>query len=207
MKFLVEDPRPKSFLDDSNGSTIILSHFLWAVGQPLERDMKGILCSLALQLLSEEPDLSRGAFEKFAHISQKRYHGDWANNGLFDVCLHLFSACERHICVFLDGLDEIDTRDDQKVLTRLLDTLCALPRLQLCISSRPEPALVRYFGSCPQLRVQDLTRRDIEVYAKETLQELCLDDAKTIDRLVSTICSKAAGVFLWVALALESIQT
>lgn len=120
---------------------------------------------------------------------------------------YIFSACEQRICIFLDGLDEVDARDDQMVLTSLLDKLCALLQLQLCVSSRPEPALQRYFGSCLQLRVQDLTRLDIENYAKDTLQKLYCDDAETINRLVSTICFKANGVFLWVALALKSVQT
>jgi hypothetical protein len=31
-------------------------------------------------------------------------------------------------------------------------------------------------------------------------------DAETISRLVSIICYKADGVFLWVALALKSVQ-
>lgn len=65
----------------------------------------------------------------------------------------------------------------------------------------------RRFRSYPQLRVQDLTRLDIEKYAHDTLHRLRVDDAETINRLVSTICSKADGVFLWVALALKSVQT
>ncbi|OKL57442.1 hypothetical protein UA08_07168 [Talaromyces atroroseus] len=174
MKFLVDNPRTQFILDgDANRTTIILSHFLWTAGQPLERNMQGLLCSLIHQLLDTKTELCR-------------------------------VVLENHVCIFLDGVDEMD---DHMALFSLLEQLLSLPRLQVCVSSRPEPALQRHLQSYPQFRVQDLTRPDIEKYARDTLQRLYVDDAETISRLVSTICSKADGVFLWVALALRSIQT
>lgn len=120
---------------------------------------------------------------------------------------YIFSACTQYICVFLDGLDETGTQGDQTGLTSLLDKLCAIPQLHVCVSSRPEPVFHKYFSSCPQLRVQDLTQFDIKKYAIDTLQGLNFDDKEGLGRLVYKICLKADGVFLWVALALKSIQT
>jgi hypothetical protein len=204
MKFLVDNPRTQSILDDANGTTIVLSHFLWAAGQSLERNMQGLLCSLIHQLLARKPDLCRVVLEKVPASMQKRFPGDWSTNELRALSVDVIPACKQHVCIFLDGLDEMD---DYMALVGLLDQLCALPRLQVCVSSRPEPALQRRFHSYPQLRVQDLTRLDIEKYAHDTLHRLHVDDAETINHLVSTICSKADGVFLWVALALKSVQT
>jgi hypothetical protein len=204
MKFLVDNPRTQSILDDANGTTIVLSHFLWAAGQSLERNMQGLLCSLNHQLLATKPDLCRVVLEKVPTSRQKRFYSDWSTNELCALLFDVISACGQHICIFLDGVDEMD---DYMALLGLLDQLCALPRLQVCVSSRPEPALQRRFQSYPQFRVQDLTRLDIEKYAHDTLQRLYVEDAETINRLVSTICSKADGVFLWVALALKSVQT
>ncbi|KAF4177918.1 hypothetical protein CNMCM8927_008970 [Aspergillus lentulus] len=204
MKFLVDNPRTQSILNDANGTTIVLSHFLWFAGKPLERNMKGLLCSLIYQLLDTKPDICRVVLEKVPTSRRKRFPGDWSTNELFAVFVDVVPACGQHFCIFLDGVDEMD---DYMALFGLLDQLCSLPRLQVCVSSRPEPALQRRFHSYPQFRVQDLTRLDIEKYAHDTLQRLYVEDAETISRLVSTICSKADGVFLWVALALRSIQT
>lgn len=166
--------------------------------------MQGLLCSLIHQLLATKPDLCRVVLEKVPASRQKRFPGDWSTNELRALVVGVIPACGQHICIFLDVLDEMD---DYMDLVGLLDQLCALPRLQVCVSSRPEPALQRHFHSYPQLRVQDLTRLDIEKYAHDTLHRLHVDDAETVNRLVSTICSKADGVFLWVALALKSVRT
>ncbi|QKX56752.1 uncharacterized protein TRUGW13939_03859 [Talaromyces rugulosus] len=204
MKFLVNNPRTQSILDDAHGTTIVLSHFLWAAGQSLERNMQGLLCSLTHQLLATKPDLCRVVLEKVPASRQKRFPGDWSTNELRALSVDVIPACGQHVCIFLDGLDETD---DYMALVDFLGHLCALPRLQVCVSSRPEPTLQRRFHSCPQLRVQDLTRLDIEKYAHDTLRRLPFDDPETTNRLVSIILSKADGVFLWVALALKSVQT
>jgi hypothetical protein len=202
MKFLVDDPRTQSILNDANGTTIILSHFLWATGQSLERNMQGLLCSLIHQLVATKPDLCRVISKKVPASRQKKFPGDWSIKELRTLFLEVIPACEQHVCIFLDGLDEMD---DYMALVELLDDLCNLPRLQVCFSSRQEPDLQRRFYNYPQLRVQELTRLDIEKYAHDTLHRSHVD-AETISRLVSIICSKADGVFLWVALALKSVQ-
>ncbi|KAI7972609.1 hypothetical protein EIK77_009072 [Talaromyces pinophilus] len=202
MKFLVDDPRTQSILNDANGTTIILSHFLWATGQSLERNMQGLLCSLIHQLVATKPDLCRVISKKVPASRQKKFPGDWSIKELRTLFLEVVPACEQHVCIFLDGLDEMD---DYMALVELLDDLCNLPRLQVCFSSRQEPDLQRRFYNYPQLRVQELTRLDIEKYAHDTLHRSHVD-AETISRLVSIICSKADGVFLWVALALKSVQ-
>ncbi|OOQ84423.1 hypothetical protein PEBR_30443 [Penicillium brasilianum] len=205
MKFLVKHPHTKSILD-VNGNTIVLSYFLWAAGHPLERNMQGALCSLIYQLLSKKPELSDKILERFPDKGQNRFPGDWSNEELLAVTICIFSAYAKHICIFLDGLDEPGTQDSQMGLTILLDKLCALPNVQVCASSRPEPVFQRYFSSCPQLRVQDLTQFDIAKYAIDTLKGLKIDDTERLSLLASNICRKADGVFLWVALALKSIK-
>lgn len=207
MKFLIEDARTKTALDTSNPDTIILSHFLWAVGQPLEKNIKGILCSLLYQLLLRGSTFSKKILERFPSTRHKRSPSDWPKEELMNVIIDTFTVHSRHFCIFLDGLDEIDPRDGQTALIGLIDDLCTNPQLRMCLSSRPEPALQRRFGSCPMLRVQDLTRNDIYRYAEETLAEVRLAEENLRQELVRTVCEKAHGVFLWAALALRSIQT
>lgn len=154
------------------------------------------------QLLATKPDLYRVISKKVPASRKKKFPGDWSTKELRALFIDVVPACEQHVCIFLDGLDEMD---DYMALVDLLDHLCTLPRLQVCFSSRPEPDLQRRFHSYLQLRVQELTRLDIEKYAHDTLHRSHVD-AETISRLVSIICSKADGVFLWVALALKSVQ-
>ncbi|KAJ6032484.1 hypothetical protein N7540_003216 [Penicillium herquei] len=207
MKLLIDHPFTQSTLDDSNGGTLILSHFFWAGGQTLERNLQGTLLSLIYQLLSKSPDLCDLILERFPRAKQKDFPIDWSNEELRDIFLRVSPSFGKHICLFLDGIDEIDANEKEQLFSTILKDLSSIPRLQICVSGRPEPEVQMHFGSCPQLHVQDLTRLDIEKYARDNLKELHVKDAKTIERLITRICEKASGVFLWVALALKSIRT
>ncbi|KUL89911.1 hypothetical protein ZTR_02832 [Talaromyces verruculosus] len=107
MKLLVDDPRTQSILNDANGTTIILSHFLWAAGQSLERNMQGLLYSLIHQLLATKPDLCRVILKKVPASRQKKFPSDWSTKELRALFLDVVPACEQHVCIFLDGLDEM----------------------------------------------------------------------------------------------------
>lgn len=88
--------------------------------------MQGLLCSLIHQLLVNKPDLCRVVLEKIPASRQKRFPGDWSTNELRAVSVGVIAACGQHVCIFLDGLDEMD---DYMALIDLLDELCVLPRL------------------------------------------------------------------------------
>lgn len=113
-----------------------------------------------------------------------------------------------YVCVLVDGLDEYsgDLMESIQLLRSLL-----LPKLKICISSRPWVVFEDAFTECPQLRLQDLNREDIKIYVNDTL---CENDSMRIlyknqpleaPKLVDEIVVRANGVFPWVTLVTKSL--
>jgi hypothetical protein len=109
------------------------------------------------------------------------------------------------LCLFINGLDELD--EEEEYLLKLMNNLSKKPCLKICLSSRPSQSFMNAFEQCPQLKLQDLTRRDIEVYVADRfhkdsrMNQLLQEDSWRGQRLIKDVIDKAAGVFLWVELA------
>ncbi|KAI4681631.1 hypothetical protein J4E81_009797 [Alternaria sp. BMP 2799] len=110
----------------------------------------------------------------------------------------------------VDGLDEY-YGDSWDVIETMRD-LSAAPNVKLCLSSRPWNCFQRSFGQENPyvLRIDDFTRPDIELFARETLLRSyrgCVDfGSKIFDELIKDIGERAQGVFLWVRLVVRSLR-
>jgi hypothetical protein len=113
------------------------------------------------------------------------------------------------LCLFIDGLDECDEPGED--VAKLFGTASASPYVKVCASSRPEIAYEDAFCSRPGLRLQDLTKADIENYVNdrlvkhEKMQELMVKDTAGTSELVNEIGNSANGVFLWVELVVTDL--
>ncbi|KAK4444594.1 hypothetical protein QBC34DRAFT_498199 [Podospora aff. communis PSN243] len=215
MKFLADDPRTNRLLDSSlpkdlGCRTAIVSHFLWiASGHPMDAMIKGLLCSLVYQLLSEL-DTVRPVLEQYPRTRTKDYDSDWSEKELRDVLQFLLSRSPRPVCFFIDGLDEVHESDGQPRLLDLLRELRSHLHVKMCVSSRPEPILLAHLGNAPMFKMQDLTLEDIQSFATDSLAKAFRDSHLDFDRkkyqdLIFDVCTLAEGVFLWVALAVRSL--
>src|SRR6202044_1469974 len=67
------------------------------------------------------------------------------------------------------------------------------------------------FGSCPQLKLEDLTYNDISAYVREQLygnkrfHKIMQYATVAAESLVASLIRKAAGVFLWVRLVVKQL--
>jgi hypothetical protein len=113
------------------------------------------------------------------------------------------------IFLFIDGVDEF-TGDHTEISQFFRDLSCS-PNFKIILSSRPIRACVETFHCCPNLRLQDLTRKDMQTYLDGTIgthprmRLLLSEDHKEASELIDTILSKASGVFLWVKLVVKSL--
>jgi hypothetical protein len=111
---------------------------------------------------------------------------------------------------FIDGLDEHDGKPDD--IIQLIELLKSSLHVKLCVSSRPLNEFERAFGQGHSKKpyMQDLTRGDIELYVRGTLegglgfQELKQRDYGCLD-LVYDVIEATKGVFLWVFLVVRSL--
>jgi hypothetical protein len=70
--------------------------------------------------------------------------------------------------VFIDGLDEYE--GDHQELGEFFKSISCLPHVKVCVSRRSWVIFQDLFRDTPSLRLQDLTRADIESFAVDRLR-------------------------------------
>ncbi|CVL12386.1 hypothetical protein FPRO06_04791 [Fusarium proliferatum] len=208
MKFIISHKQTMDSLRQWQPEAQILSHFFWKVGSPIQSSFMGFLCSLVYQAFSLDKRHAMSCLQKNPDWSRKTGPGDWDKNDLQSLLHSYAKQPARPFCLFIDGLDEL--MDDQGVgiLIDFLDTLQESPHLvKVCLSSRPEPAIRMRLGKNLDMKMQDLTRNDIEQYARANLKkEVSLaNSSMCIEDLVMDISDKSQGVFLWAVLVTRSV--
>lgn len=205
MKFMVEDSRMQSLLKQVFPArmSIIASHFIWAAGTSVQKSLRGILSSLLFQILSRDNEALNRLASQFLNNPQRMSLNDWSEQQLTEALQTVCSNPRNAVCVFIDGLDEIEPRDTYKILN-VIDDLSALPYTKCIVSSRPEEVFSHYFTrrGARYLSMQDFTESDIRRYAMEELSQ-SIDDSERLREVVKVLCHRAEGVFLWVALAVK----
>ncbi|KAG9508332.1 hypothetical protein J7337_001896 [Fusarium musae] len=114
-----------------------------------------------------------------------------------------------HICFFIDGLDELVGEYADSI--DFISNLARNKQSKVIVSSRPIPSCVAAYRKYPHMRLQELTRRDIQAYV-----EFKVGDHPSMKRhmrryptesasLMSELVDKSCGVWLWIILACRSI--
>ncbi|KAJ9614416.1 hypothetical protein H2200_002552 [Cladophialophora chaetospira] len=125
---------------------------------------------------------------------------------VFSAALPLVDA---PICIFLDGVDELQA--DRRELASWILEVAQNPEVRLCVAGRAYDVFVRAFEGCPSLRLQDLTYNDIRAYvegcllASKGLQSLFSSQQHMVRHLVEEVVWRADGAFLWARLAIQAL--
>jgi hypothetical protein len=190
--------------------------FFWLSGTALQKSLSGLLRSLLYDLLNQDLKL----VEKIAPIRWRAQLlgiekvAPWSNGDMLEALHDLVTATAttHRIFILVDGLDEFDgSFQEQTELVTLLKTLADRPNIKVCVASRPEPIFESAFANCPQFRLENLTRNDIDLYVNEKFaavnefEDLRLLYPEECTALVLDIGDRAQGVFLWVYLVVASL--
>ncbi|KAK3358684.1 hypothetical protein B0T25DRAFT_530909 [Lasiosphaeria hispida] len=214
MKFLVTERQawPLGSASNNRKGPLVLSHFLWAAGTYLQKSIRGILLALVQQFLSAQQQILDAVLDSLPMAFYKDSQSDWFREELERVVFTWFIKSDKPVFIFLDGLDEIGDFDNNMIdtptnLLHLVNKLAAIDNVKLCVSSRLEPEFKRQLDSMPTLRLQDVTRLDMKVYAEANLLRPDLEPNMlgSYNDLIEALCDKADGVFLWLALATRSL--
>lgn len=208
MKRLVSDIRTVKLLEQWHQNPLILSHFFWLNGSLLQRTKKGLLCSLLYQILDARMD-QLTVLVDLETSSRKEHVEDWSEQELKDCLLKCLSGSPDPMVLFLDGLDELDPEEGHDTLIQFIALLKKIPNVKMCISSRSEREFIQAYGQAPKMKLQALTKEDIKIVVSKNLREsfkFTWDDEKRRKKLIDVVVGKSDGVFLWVHLALKSLQ-
>ncbi len=207
------DQTSKSLSVWSGGKEVFAPRFFfWNPGSALERSSEGLLRSLLYQILQKFPSLtpipsdhkpviepaedSEHNFQPIAAWTERRLHATFQS-----VMRLAQEMC--HICIFIDGLDEIS--GDPDALIAMIRNLQSAS-VKVCLSSRPDRAYNDAFKSYPMLRLQDLTEEDIKTYVSDKLNPfLPSESSGGLSKVLGSVTRGAQGVFLWVELVVKSL--
>jgi ankyrin repeat protein len=135
---------------------------------------------------------------------------DLSDERLWELLLLGLSSIEKAYCV-VDALDEMEIDENNGFLARMNSLATFRPDcIKLLMTSRPKQYLQSSLmeASIVHISLQDdLVGKDIANFVSYRLQLAVLDkkDAGFLDSLVSTICTRSQGLFLYARLLLDQI--
>jgi NACHT domain len=192
------------------------SSYLWNAGSVVQKSLSGLLLSIVYQLFQQRADLIESTVSSYRWQSalQGAQMMKWTDTELQEALKSFASkACpEAKLLLLVDGLDEYDGTDEQRMdMISLFKELTAIEGVKACVSSRPWVIYKDAFKSCPQLRLEELTKGDISTYVHDQLlgNELFRAQQRRHPKLLTyisdEIIQKASGVFLWVRLVVREL--
>ena len=216
MKYLASEPRTESILQTwaANEALVVAKFFFWNAGSVMQKSHEGLLRSLLYEVLSQCPQLMQS-------VCPSR----WRNSDLYDTHFEPWTIQEligsfdllsripnlsSKFCFFIDGLDEY--QGDHFGLIETVRRLATSSSIKICLSSRPRDEFTDAFGRDKDRTIilQDLTRRDIQIYVHDAFQQhhhfAKFEKADPRwNKLVEELEDRAEGVFLWVTIVVRSL--
>jgi hypothetical protein len=136
------------------------------------------------------------------------FRDDEIHKAFAELMKHQETYKTHRFCFFIDGLDEYEEtpQADYKAMVELLHTWTkvSLDNVKLCVSSREYNVFLNNFHAEKRIRLQDLTRMDMERYVRALLSDLEGKEEK--EQLVTEILDRSDGIFLWVALVVKDLR-
>ncbi|KAM0348526.1 hypothetical protein ACHAP4_010881 [Fusarium culmorum] len=209
MKFIIENENTARLLNSWITNTRILSYFLWKIGNESQNSIKGLLCCLLHDLLASDSKMLDQALQQFPSLASKDFFDEWSSEEAQKVLFFLLRGPACSTCIFIDGLDEISDKDGFEPLTRLLQSICNIPLVKVCVSSRLETGLIQKLEAlgAEKLCLHDLTNPEMAVFVQKELARFstAVISSSFVEKIIIGLLEKAQGVFLWLFLAKNSV--
>lgn len=137
MKYIASPQRGDSTLWQWQGhkEVTIACHFCWIAGSPMLKTQLALLQTLLYYILRTEP----GIVPNIPQLGWGAAHGDgpWSVRQLQGYLNAAVNASERRLCLFIDGLDEIQPESDHEEVVEFLKQLATFGHVKIIVSSRP----------------------------------------------------------------------
>lgn len=188
---------------------IVIVFFFNARGGSLEKSTLGMYRSLLLQLLEKVPELQSILDTLETTMWSSSGHHGWTVETLKELFEHaIISLRGRHLTCYIDALDECDEKQIRDMISffehlgerAISDNI----RFQVCFSSRHYPHITIKNGLSLILEGQEGHHQDIINYLGS---ELKIGHGKLAEQIRDELLHKASGVFMWVVLVVEMLNT
>lgn len=212
VKFIIDNKNTTQLLLRWSQTATIISHFFWKIGSSPQNSVKGLLCSLVYRTLHGNQDMIDHAIHHFHHLSSNTSYHDWSMEDLETVLFFILEKDTRHLCIFVDGLDEICNKDGLFKLTQSIEKILKFSNVKICVSSRPETLVMNWLEkkNVRGVLLENLTRPEMVTFVHKELEPFISNktiSSETYEMLTHGLVWKAQGVFLWLHLATRSLAT
>ncbi|KAI1343223.1 hypothetical protein F5Y15DRAFT_228125 [Xylariaceae sp. FL0016] len=218
MKFIQKEPRTQGHLKAWAGDHEVLtaSFYFFYNGIEMQKTEMGLIHSILRSLLRQKMELIPHVFpDRFQALLEGRKDPPpsilEAKSALRELIL---GNPELRFFITIDGLDEFDPKVSLTRVTSLIDftrQLSEFDNVKVLVASRPLPNFELGYANYPFLRIHELTRGDISLYAEAKLVEhprmKSIINKRPTDAqaLIDSIADLSRGVFLWVRVVIESL--
>ncbi|KAJ6007878.1 Pfs NACHT and Ankyrin domain protein [Penicillium herquei] len=201
-----------------NKAGTVIYFFFNARGDVLERSTAGMYRSLLFQLLNALPrliEVLNGSEHKdklvdlYESIVTQSRHPKWPVDVLQGLLRSAIAKIDqRPLTIFVDALDECDADQVEEIVEYFEDLgRCAVSsgiRLNICFSSRHYPHIDVQYGRKLSLELQEGHEKDIVIYIQRKLK---VGKSKAAEEIRTKMREKAGGIFMWVVLVTEILNT
>jgi len=220
VKFVANDPRFEDYLRVWAGKAQLMTarYFSWNAGtDSLQNTHQGLLRTLLYDVIQQKPHLVADLLPARWFLLRS-LGGPVALPALtadelqsaFEALLSLSTGEALKLALIVDGLDEF--KDDHQNLIRLLRKANEKSWVKICVSSRPWNIFQDEYATTKRLRLENLTRDDIELFVRNKLgsspgyKDFADTNPQQATSIITEVVSRAAGVFLWVSIVLGLLE-
>ncbi|EWG35847.1 hypothetical protein FVEG_00047 [Fusarium verticillioides 7600] len=171
MKFVFGHQRTTSMLSQwAKGGRLLICHYFFSnLGTDLQKSQAGLSRTLLYQILDKNRSLIQATLPNILRDKDLTTHDDITLPSVAETrqAFEVISAnSDRigHICFFIDGLDELVGEYADSI--DFISNLARNKQSKVIMSSRPIPSCVAAYRKYPHMRLQVLTRRDIQAYVE-----------------------------------------
>ncbi|OAA71385.1 hypothetical protein ISF_01936 [Cordyceps fumosorosea ARSEF 2679] len=206
----------------TSSTTLVLGRFFfWKPGRPTQKSVSGMLRGLLCSVLEAQPAIAAAAMPELCASLLTTDGDDAAVAAVSDEDVkmafqNMLSALARSkkyaLLLVVDGLDELEG-DHGALLTLMQSWVSQYPStVKICVSSREHGVFESFFAKTAKFRLHELTKDDMSLLvaarlrASPALARLLPSREESPDILGPLLVERAVGVFLWVVLAVSSLE-
>ncbi|OAA79646.1 hypothetical protein LEL_03132 [Akanthomyces lecanii RCEF 1005] len=215
MKFICRHPQ---FYDCAarwagDATLVVGRFFFWKPGQSEQKSINGMLRGLLYSILETRADIAAVAMPELCdslRTDKTAAVSDDDVKNAFQKMLNAFSQSKRYaVMLVIDGLDEFEGEHGDLLALMQSWVLQYPSTIKICVSSREYGIFEDFFAGCPKLRLHDLTKDDMALLIASrfnTSTAFAQLPGRDLGTLTPLMVERAEGVFLWVVLAISSLE-
>ncbi|KAJ6261091.1 Serine/threonine-protein phosphatase [Drechslerella dactyloides] len=141
------------------------------------------------------------------NLKQSSNSADTLPESLYKLLLWFAKFIDVHTYMVIDAIDEFDSGERGGLLKFLQQITTSDSKIRVVVASREEPDILSSLSQQPKISVEEQKNSsDVKIYVKQELQKISILKEKERLDARKVIVKRAAGMFRYAALAIQSLR-